>query len=132
MNDLAAAVGLGNLETFPARVAHRRAIAGRYRRDLAGVPGLRLLGETPDRESACWLFTIRVQRREDFIRKLAAAGIPTSVVHLRIDRNRVFGGIRLDLPGQAVFNAEQVAIPVHEGLTDHEVAQLLSAIRSGW
>jgi perosamine synthetase len=132
MNDLAAAVGLGNLHDFPRRLERRRAIAARYRRDLAGTPGLTLLREDPDRESAYWLFTVRVERREDFIRKLAGQGIPASVVHLRIDRNSVFGGIREDLAGQAAFNAEQVAIPVHEGLTDDEVNSIVRSIHQGW
>ena len=107
MNDLAAAVGLGNLEDFPARLARRREIAGQYRRELADVSGLQLLTLAPDRTHAYWLFTVLVERREDFIRKLAANNIPSSVVHLRIDHNSVFGGIRNDLPGQAEFNARQ-------------------------
>lgn len=132
MNDLAAAVGLGNLHDFPHRLARRRDIAARYRSELAHIPGLTLLHEGPDRESAYWLFTVRVERRVDFIRKLAGWDIPASVVHLRIDRNSVFGGIREDLPGQAAFNADQVAIPVHEGLSDGDVDSILWYIRQGW
>jgi perosamine synthetase len=132
MNDLAAALGLGNLHDFPRRLARRRDIAARYRRELADTPGLTLLREQPDRESAYWLFTVRVQRRVDFIRKLAGQGIPASVIHLRIDRNSVFGGIREDLPGQAAFNADQVAFPVHEGLSDEEVGHIISTVRGGW
>jgi perosamine synthetase len=132
LNDLAAAVGLGNLDDFPQRLARRQAIAAHYRRELAGVPGLTLLRQEADRVSACWLFTLLVERREDFIRKLAAAGMPASVVHLRIDHNSVFGGQRDDLPGQAWFNERQVAIPVHEGLDDDDVQRVVTAVRSGW
>jgi len=111
MNDLAAAVGRGNLEDFPQRLARRQQIGAYYRQQLANVPLLRLLRLDNDRTHAYWLFTVLVERREDFIRKLASYGIPASVVHLRIDHNSVFGGIRDDLPGQAEFNKRQLLEP---------------------
>lgn len=132
MNDLAAAVGLGNLQDFPARLARRQQIGAIYRNELESVPGLQLPRLAPDRTHAYWLFTILVQDREQFIRKLAEHHIPSSVVHLRIDHNSVFGGVRADLPGQDKFNERQVAIPVHEGLTDEEVAHIVSVIQRGW
>lgn len=132
LNDLAAALGLGNLSNFSARLARRREIAARYRRELAAVPGLQLLHLAPDRAHACWLFTILVDRREDFIRKLASHNIPASVVHLRIDRNSVFGGQRRDLPGQDDFNSRQVSIPLHEALTEDDVQNIVSVIKHGW
>jgi dTDP-4-amino-4,6-dideoxygalactose transaminase len=132
MNDLAAALGLGNLEDFPARLARRQLIARRYREALAGVAGLRLPPLATDRTHACWLFTILVERREDFIRKLLSRDIPASVVHLRIDRYTVFGGIHRGLEGQTAFDERQVSIPVHDGLTDDDVQSVIAAIRSGW
>lgn len=132
MNDVAAAIGLGNLETLPERLARRREIGERYRDALASVPGTTLLRLKSDRTHAYWLFTLRVERREDFIRKLASWGVAASVVHRRIDRNRVFGGLREDLPGQADFDATQVSIPLHEGLTEDDVGRVIEAVRSGW
>ena len=132
MNNIAAAIGLGNLEDYPERLSRRREIAIRYRAGLQKVAGLELLELREDRQHAWWLFTILVERREDFARKLASHGIPTSVVDLRIDRNSVFGGIRDDLPGQAEFNERQIAIPVHEGLCGEDVESVITAIHSGW
>ena len=132
MNDLAAAVGLGNLEDFPDRLVRRQQIGAYYRKQLADVPGLQLLRLDDDRTHAYWLFTVLVERRENFIRELASRGIPASVVHLRIDHNSVFGGLRDDLPGQTEFNGRQVAIPLHEGLSDDNVEAVIRAVRSGW
>lgn len=132
MNDLAAAVGLGNLQDFPKIKARLAEIAATYRQNFADIDGIRLLRQEPDRVSGHWLFTIRVQRREDFIRALACRGVPTSVVHLRIDKNSIFGGSRTDLPGQAIFNEEQVSLPIHYGLSDADIEQVLDAIKSGW
>lgn len=132
MNDLAAAVGLGNLKTFSQRLSRRQHIGAYYRKHLDGIPGLQLLECEPDRTHAYWLFTVLVDRREDFIRKLAEHSIPASVVHLRIDHNSVFGGVRTDLPGQAEFNRRQVAIPVHDALSDEQVDMIVTTVKSGW
>jgi len=132
MNDVAAAIGLGNIETLEGRLARRREIATIYRRELSHVPGLALLDSSPDRIHAYWLFTVLVENRAAFIRKLASQGIPSSVVHLRIDRYSIFGGIRDSLPGQDDFESRQVAIPVHERLSGEQVESVIGAIRAGW
>ena len=44
--------------------------------------------------------------------------IPCSVVDFGIDRNSVFGVTRHNLPGQDEFDARQISLPVHEGLSD--------------
>jgi len=132
MNNLAAAVGLGNLDGFRTRLLYRHQIAEYYRNELADVPGLELLKADYDRTHAYWLFTMLVERREDFIRKLAEYNIPASVVHLSIDRNSVFGGLRDDLPNQALWNTQQVSIPIHEGLCGIDIHYIADVIQGGW
>ena len=132
MNDVAGAIGLGNLEGFSDRLKRRQRIGAHYRQQLGNVPGLQLLRLEEDRTHAYWLFTILVERREDFIRKLAEERITASVVHLRIDRNSIFGASRGHMPGQEAFNEQQVAIPVHDGLTDDDVDKIVSTVQSGW
>ena len=96
LNDLAAAVGLGNLPEVPEILAWHRKVDRTYRDQLNGVLGLTLLERNNDREGSCWFFTVLVEKRDDFVRAMRSRGIPGSVVHQRIDRNRVFGGIRTD------------------------------------
>jgi perosamine synthetase len=132
LNDLGAAIGLGNLEMFPKVIARLREIAGRYRREFATVPGLTLLENKDDRVSACWLFTMLLERRDDFLRALQTRGVPASVFHQRIDRHSVFGGTRQDLPNMTRFNNDQAAVPLHAGLTDEEVETVIGAVKAGW
>ena len=132
MNDLSAAIGLGNLEDFPLKLKRRIEIADLYRKELKDVPGLQLLNYKDDRECAYWLFTMLVERRIDFIKKLKEREIPASVMHQRIDNNSVFGGIRPDLVNQEKFDRNQVSIPVHSGLTDDEVDLVINTIKKGW
>lgn len=132
MNDFAAALGLGNLEDFPERLLHRQKTASFYLQQLQNIAGLQLLKSGNDRKSSYWLFTMLVEKREDFIRKLAEHNIPASVVHLRIDNNSIFGGIKKDLSGQAEFNQKQVSIPVHESLSQEDIEKIISTIKTGW
>jgi len=132
MNDYAAALGLANLDGFSERLQRRRRIAEKYRKELSQVSGLELFDASPDRESAYWLFGMHVERREDFIRALQSRGVTASVVHLRIDRNSCFGGLRKDLPSQARFNETQIHIPIHDGLSDDDVDHIIQSVKKGW
>lgn len=132
LNDFAAALGLGNLVDFSSRLARRQTLGGRLRQELADVSGLKLLNLAPDRTHAYWLFTVLVERREAFVRALADRGVPASVVHQRIDRYTIYGGVRPELTGQAEFDARQVSLPIHEQLTDEDVEAIVAAVRAGW
>ena len=132
MNDIAASLGLAQLESFEAAQGRRRQLNRRYRDRLAAVAGLELLDERSDRESACWLFTVRVERRVDFVRALRGRGIEAAAWHRRIDAHSVFGGLRPDLPNLATFDQTQVAIPLRESLSDGEVERIIDAVTSGW
>jgi len=92
MNDIAASIGLGNLEGISDALQRRKDIADIYRNELSSVPGLKLLSYKDDRKSSYWLFTMLVDKREDFIIKLKESNIPSSVVHLRIDKKQCIWG----------------------------------------
>jgi perosamine synthetase len=132
LNDYAAALGLANLRTFGERLAARRRIAARYREALAGVPGLTLLDAPADRESAHWLFGVRVERRDAFIAAMQAAEVPVSVVHQGIDRNSIFGGTQAGLVNQRRFDLEQIHLPIHHRIGEEEADYIIGVIRKGW
>ncbi len=132
MNDLAASLGRGNLVGFHSRLQRRQAIAARYRHGLESVPGITLMKNPEDRKHAYWIFTILVEDREGFIRKLASEGIPASVVHLRIDRNSIFRSITQDLRGQEAFERHQISLPCHNAICDVDIDHILNVICGGW
>ena len=132
LNDIASAIGLGNLEGYGERLKLRQQIGEFYRDKLHSIRGLELLRVDDDRQHAYWLFTILVEKRPDFIRALKARDIPASVSMLRIDKNSIFGGKRSDLPGMDYFDAHQVSIPIHEDLTLEDLGLIVEAIRRGW
>jgi perosamine synthetase len=132
MNDVAAAIGLGNLKEINSILDHHRKLGKLYYEGLKNIPGLQLMRHKNDRESSWWFFQALVNDREGFIRRLKEDGIPASVVHLRIDSNSVFGGIRRELVNQEKFNDLQVSLPVHNGIKEEEVNQIIETIKHGW
>jgi perosamine synthetase len=132
LNDYAAALGLANLEGFLDRLDKRRKYAQRYTNALIKVAGIQLFESKSDRQSAYWLYGFHVENREDFIRAMKDRGITTSVIHQRIDRNLVFGGINSDLTNQARFDETQIHIPMHDGLTEESVDYIITSIQQGW
>lgn len=133
MNDYAAALGLANLPSVKERVAKRNDIATRYREGLKNMSGATLFDAPADRVSAHWLFGMHVEGRDNFIKMLEAAHIPTSVVHVGIDRNNIFGeGEREDLVNQRRFDATQIHIPMHDKITPEIADYIIDVIKKGW
>jgi len=133
LNDYAAALGLSNLPSLKKRIEKRQEIANQYRTGLSEVSGIKLFDTPGDRESAHWLFGIHVENRESFIKKLSEASIPTSVVHLGIDHNSVFGsGIRQDLVMQRKFDNTQIHLPMHDYIDTETVEYIIEKIKLGW
>jgi len=132
MNDINATIGLANLPHIPELLAKNRAHCAFLRRELSGVPGVSLLENKQDRESACWLFTLRVTRKADFIEKMKEAGIATSQVHNRNDINSCVSEFKCDLPNLDEFEKELICIPCGWWLSSEELQYIVDTIRQGW
>ncbi len=132
MNNYAAALGLANLNHFELRLKKRIHLANLYRSGLHQQSGIRLFNYFTDRQSAYWLFGFHVEKRFDFIRKLKSAGIAASVVHQRIDRNSVFGGLTKALSGQEAFDESQIHIPIHDAVSIENAEHIINTIKQGW
>ena len=133
MNDLSASIGLGNLHSFDKKLKRVRAIAEFYNSELKNIPGLQLMNyNSITSQSSYWLYPMLVENRFEFINTLASKCIPTSVVHLGIDKNTIFGGLDHSLIGQRYFDANQIHIPLHDALTDADVELIVKSIKQGW
>lgn len=132
MNDIAAAIGLANLEDLDKILERRHQIVAEYRNSLANVAGVKLFERRSDRNSADWLFSMHVEHRERFCEMMSAKDIMVSVVHLRIDRNSLCGGECDYLPELAHFTETHVSLPLHPYLSDEDVQQVIDAVKSGW
>ncbi len=85
-----------------------------------------------DPDSACWLCTVLVERREDFKRKLADAGIESDQTHYRNDRYSIFSRFRGTFPNMDAVDPLYLVLPMHMGMGVDDVDYICSVIRSGW
>jgi len=131
-NDVLSAIGLANLQYFDWLFARRQQICQMYRVGLRDVPGVTLLENKSDRVSGCWLFTMHVENRDDFFRKMTIRGIETSVVHRRNDIYDIFGGRVYDLPNVDKWEKTNISIPLHNKLTNADVEYVIESIKGGW
>lgn len=134
MNDIAAAIGLGNLEDIDSILNRRAEIALWYRDALRNVPGVTLFpwDRSAKRRSGNWLFTMHVDERDRFCEMMTRKGIETSICHIRNDAHPVFGPLRKDLPVLDEYAKTYVSIPLHNGLSDQDVEDVIAAIKGGW
>ena len=58
--------------------------------------------------------------------------ITASVIHQRIDRNTVFGGMNKNLINQEKFDSSQIHIPMHDAITLQQANYIVSIIKQGW
>jgi len=128
MNDIAASIGLGNLQGIDGVVAAHVEHARAYCDALAGTPGLRVPPFDP--ESSWWIYSLLVPQPKAFIAKMAELGVECSPVHARNDKHSGFREAAVnntDLPGVDEFTAGHVAIPVGWWLSDHEVSHVIES-----
>jgi dTDP-4-amino-4,6-dideoxygalactose transaminase len=123
-----AAVLRARLPFLRAWTSRRRALAGGYRKALAGGR-VRLLREF-DAGHVYHLFVIRSARRDELQRHLAHRGID-SLVHYPIpipEQPALAGTTPARCPEAAKACNEVLSLPLHPGLSDVEVSDVASAI----
>ncbi|MFC1790428.1 DegT/DnrJ/EryC1/StrS family aminotransferase [Patescibacteria group bacterium] len=128
-NDVFATVGLEQLKHVPQILKKHRANARFYRHHLSELKNVTLLEEKKDRLSAYWLFTIKVKKRDQFIKYMKKKGIATSQVHARNDKYACVRQFRRPLPQLEKFVKEMVSIPVGWWVTKKQREHIAKTIK---
>lgn len=143
LTDLACALGLAQLGKLDRFLANRRAIAARYRSELARRfgPDSGVLApiELADRESAYHLFAVAIDfdryrtTREHVMRALAEVGIGTQVHYIPLldhplHAARCPGERPRKRPGAARYYAQTLSLPVYPTLGDADVTQIVAEL----
>ncbi|HEV8252239.1 MAG TPA: DegT/DnrJ/EryC1/StrS family aminotransferase, partial [Candidatus Limnocylindria bacterium] len=129
MTDVHASIGLGQLPKLPVYNARRRAIAARYDRELQGVITPRV---QPGMTHVYHQYTLRVNRRDEFVERLKERGVGTGVYYpIPVHRQKPFlalGYADQRFPVSERLAEEVLSIPVHPSLTDDEVEAVIAAV----
>ena len=139
MTDIAAAIGLAQLETIQQVTAARRANAARLTVMLSNLDGVITPSVTAGATHAYHQYTIRLELekfagdRDHFIKALAAEGVGAQVHYPRpVHKQPVFEKddevMTPSLPVCERLAKEVICLPVHQHLTDHQVELVAEAV----
>ena len=129
LDEMQAAILRARLPRLPGWTARRRAIAAAYRSALADGPV-----EVPHEHDAghvYHLFVVRVRGRAELQSHLMSRGIETFVHYpVPIPRQPAMAGVNAhDCPVAARVCDEVLSLPLHPGLTDNDVAEVVAALK---
>ncbi|MDR1777605.1 MAG: DegT/DnrJ/EryC1/StrS family aminotransferase [Desulfovibrio sp.] len=132
MSNIMAALGrvqLGRLE--PEFAPARRALAARYRENLAELAGLSFLRTSPDDFIVPHIQPVRILNGlKDSVRQfLAERDIPTGVHYKPNHLLTYFGGGAVSLPETEQLYGELMTLPLHPGLSGEDVDSVCEAVR---
>jgi dTDP-4-amino-4,6-dideoxygalactose transaminase len=132
MNDINATIGIYNLPHIEGLLIKNRSNYQYLYENLKEIQDVTLLENNCDRETSAWLFTMRVQRKPEFIEKMKTFGIATSQVHNRNDLNSCVKDFKSELPGISELEKELICIPVGWWLEIDDLDYMVEKIKWGW
>ena len=132
MNNVNATIGLVQMQYVRDIVGRYISNGKYYDHELANVEGVTLPYYYPKAEASYWLYTMKVERRDDFIRMMESKGITASPLHHRSDTHSIFAESRRDLPGMEEWYNSFVHIPCGWWVNDEDRANIVEAIKKGW
>ncbi len=134
MTDVAAGIGLAQMERYGQLLARRKEIIGRY--DAAFRPlGIRVLEHyTPEHQSSGHLYITRVPgitpaQRQEIIEKMAEAGIACNVHYKPLPMMTAYKAMGFDIkdyPNAYRMFENEITLPLHTKLTDEEVEYVIA------
>jgi perosamine synthetase len=138
MDDVRAAIGLGQLEKLDGILERRGAVAARYGRLLADVEGLDLpCADDGDHERSWFVYVVALPAdadREDVIAALEARGVQSArylpCIHLQAYMRERFGFGPGLCPVAEELSARTLALPFHALLEEDDQAYVAEALRA--
>jgi dTDP-4-amino-4,6-dideoxygalactose transaminase len=131
-NDVAASIGLAQLAKLDALQAYRKRIWERYQHEFAQTAWLvRPQDPGPRDQHSYFTYFVRVPggRRDRLAKYLYDKGIYTTLRYHPLHMNEIYKSTAR-LPHCEQLNEEGLNLPLHPNLSDTDVDQVLSAMRS--
>ena len=132
MNNVNATIGLIQMNHINEVVGKYIANGQFYDDALADISGVTLVDYSPNTVPSYWLYTMKVECREDFIRMMESAGVMASPLHHRSDTHSIFKESRKELPNMDKWYNSFVHIPCGWGVTAENRERIVELIKKGW
>ncbi len=103
-----------------------------YDQALEGIPGIELAQYNKNTEPSYWLYTLKVERRDEFIKLLGDNDILASPLHHRSDTHSIFKESKRELPNMDEFYNNFVHIPCGWWVSKEDRERIVDVIKKGW
>ncbi len=138
IDDIRAAIGIGQLEKLDRILGLRDEVAERYHQLLAGIDGVELpWRDDADHKRSWFVYVVKLAKgidREQVIAHLAAAGVATSrylpSIHLQSYMRERFGFAEGLCPISEDASSRTLAVPFYTGLTADDQSYVADAVRA--
>lgn len=127
MNDIAATIGLANFDLAVCNLEQHRKNAQFYFKELQGIPGVELMENNS--MSSWWIYSLKVQNKQEFINFMKENGIAASQVHNRNDNHSCVAEYKTNLPNLDELEKELICIPVGWWLTEKDLEIIVNKIK---
>ena len=129
--NMAANIGLAQLDQIDALQARRREIWDSYQREFAQVSDLITPPNAPkgDRHSY-FTYCIRAPRRDELAHYLLDNQIYTTLRYHPLHLNSLYEQMDVRLPNCEQLNGDALSIPIHPRMSDEDVEKVISKIKT--
>lgn len=132
MNNVNAIIGLVQMQFIDKVIARYIENGKFYDNELADIPGVSMVRYNDHAEASYWLYTLKVDDRDNFIKMMEANGITASPLHHRSDTHSIFKESRCELPGMEEWYNQFVHIPCGWWVNDETRRLIVDTIKKGW
>ena len=132
MNDICATIGMENLKSADDMIIQHQENAKYYDKHLYNSPEIRILEREEDRESSFWIYSMLVDKKQDFMKWMKECGIVVSQVHERNDIHSCVKELKTHLPMLDKLTPELISIPVGWWVTNEQREYIVDCIKKGW
>ena len=132
MNNVNATIGLVQIPEIQSVIDAHIENGKFFDKELQNIPGVELLKYYQGSEPSYWLYTMKVENRNGFIKKLSEKGVMASELHKRSDFHEFLNDFNSYLPNLDRFYDKLVHLPCGWWVKAEDREIIVKTIKEGW
>jgi dTDP-4-amino-4,6-dideoxygalactose transaminase len=132
MNNINATIGLVQLETIGELINKYRTVGEYLDQGLKNITDIETVNQYPNTRSSYWLYTLKVNKKNEFINMMNKGGFMASEIHKRNDYHLFLNDYQADLPNLDQFYNKLVHIPCGWWVSIEDCDRMINLIKKGW
>ncbi len=129
MNDVNASVGICNFPSAIKNLEKHRSNANFFNENLKDINCVTLLDIDDKINSSYWIYTIKINNRDNFISYMSSKDICTSQIHGRNDIHSCVKCFQEELPILDTYDKQLVCLPVGWWLEQKDIIYIVDCIK---